>query len=185
MIVDNINVFDGKFLKEKFIFNIFGYSRTLAIGNIVSFLGGLDYREKDNFLKAEHCINFCIELPRYDSLSGVLFNRLFLTNVAQILSTNYLNVPIEVSQNKLIVNKDHEHRGIIQKNGIVSVNLLSQINDTFIIYLGLYNKCGEEAEPRAFSMNLSKDDCEKLMNEINESFYFLSNDVFLNTCYVK
>jgi hypothetical protein len=185
MIVEDIHVFDGKQLRERFALNTFGYSRTLAIGNIISFFGNLNYREGDKFICAEQAINFCIELPKYDTLSGVLFNRLFLLNVAQILSTDYLKHPIDISQNKLIIEKEHENRGIIQKNGILSVNFMSQINDTFMIYLGLYNKCADESEARAFSMGLSTKEGEEFMSVVNESFYFLSNDVFLNTCHVK
>jgi hypothetical protein len=184
MIVDNIHVFDGRQLKERFAYNSFGYSRTLAIGNIISFVGGLNYRVKDKFIAADQCINFCLELPRYDHLSGVLFNRLFITNVAQILSTNYLKAPINVSQNELIIEKEHTNSGIVQNNGILSVNLFSYVSGSFLIYLGLYNKVGESSNPRSFSMNLNADDSKKLMEEVNHSFYFLSNDVFLNTCNV-
>lgn len=185
MIIEDLHLFDGKQLKERFALNTFGYSRTLAIGNIISFIGALNYRERDTFICSEQSINFCIELPKYDPLSGVLFNRLFLLNVAQILSTDYLKCPIEVSQNKMIIDKEHSNRDIKQNNGILSVNFNSQLNDTFMIYLGLYNICGHESESRAFSMGLSEEKAKELMSVVNESFYFLSNDVFLNTCHVK
>jgi len=184
MIVDDITVFDGKQIQERFAFDMFGYGRTLAIGNIISFIGGLNYRENDNFLCAEQCVNFCMELPKYDTTSGVLFNRLFLTNVAQILNET-LDKPIDVSQNKLIVKAEHENRGIVQNDGIVSVNFMSQVNDAFLIYIGLYNKTGDESEARAFSMDLDTEECTKLMELVHGSFYFLANDIFLNTCHVK
>ena len=182
MIVNNIYTFDGKQLKERFAYNVFGYSRTLAIGNIISFYGGLNYRVKDKFICADECLNFCLELPKYDLLSGVLFNKLFITNVAQILTTTYLNAPVQVSQNTLIVEKEHVKNGYFQKNGIVSVNLFSYVNGAFLIYLGLYNKGGESANARAFSMELNEEKSKNLMEEINQSFYFLSNDAFLGTC---
>lgn len=185
MIIEDYKLFDGKFLKERFAYNVFGYSRTLAIGNIISFVGTLNYREKDKFTAADECINFCLELPNYNCTSGVLFNRLFLTNVAQIVSTNYLNCPVQVSQQNLIVEKEHENGGIVQKNGLLSVNMCSSFNNCFLIYLGLYNKSGESAPPRAFSMNLNLEKSKKLMEEVNQSFYFLSNDIFINTSNVK
>ena len=184
MIVDNTHVFDGRQLRERFAFKTFGYSRTLAIGNIISFCGALNYRTGDNVLAAEETVNFCLELPKYDSLSGVLFNRLFIANVGQILSTSYLGCPIQISQNQLVVEKEHTNNGVKQRNGIVSVNMCSQVGDAFMIYLGLYNKTGESAITRAFAMGLNAENSKKLMEEVNQSFYFLSNDIFLNTCHV-
>lgn len=186
MIVEDIHNFDGSYLKNRFAMKHFGYSRTLAIGNIISFNGSLSYRpdKSDSVVAAEDCVNFCLELPRYDTLSGVLFNRLFITNVAQILSTEYLNAPVQVSQNSLIVEKEHKNGGVIQKNGVVSVNLYSKVGDAFLIYLGLYNNSGESGHVRAFSMKLDKEQRTKLMEQVNQSFYFLSNDTFLSTCNV-
>lgn len=182
MIIDNITVFDGSLFKKRFAYSIFGYSRTLRIGNIVSFVGPLNFRVEDTYVTGEQCINFCIELPEYDNLSGSLFQKLFLTNVAQILSTNYLKVPVEISRYELIVQKEHNNGGIIQKNGIVSNTYMKNVNGAMLIYLGLYNKTGEGANARAFAMNLNKEQSIKLMEEINQSFYFLTNDVFLNSC---
>lgn len=184
MIVENIHVFDGRQLRERFAFNVFGYSRTLAIGNIISFCGALNYRVKDKFIAADECVNFCLELPNFDVTSGVLFNRLFLLNVAQILTTNYLKAPISISQNQLVVEKEHQQGGIAQKNGIASVNLYSHVNGAFLIYLGLYNKTGESSPTRSYPMGLNAETTKNLMEEVNQSFYFLRNDIFINTCHV-
>lgn len=182
MILDNITLYDGSLLKNRFAYSVFGYSRTLRIGNIVSFVAPLNFRVGDSFITGEECVNFCIELPEYNNLSGSLFQKLFLTNVAQILSTNYLNAPVEVSRYELIVQKEHKNGGIIQKTGIVSNTYMKSCNDAILIYLGLYNKTGEGANVRSYGMALSKDQSNKLMEEVNQSFYFLANDVFLNTC---
>ena len=184
MIVEGLNVFSGNQLRERFAYNVFGYSRTMAIGNIISFCGSLDYRNKDKFLGGDECIHFCVELPEYDRRAGVLFNRLFLTNVGQILSTNFLHVPIQITQDSLVVEKAHFQGGVEQKNGVVSVNLCSQVHGAFMIYLGLYNKGGESAPARAFSMGLNASETNQLMEEVNSSFYFLANDIFLGTCRV-
>ena len=184
MIVDNTHVFDGRQLRERFAFKTFGYSRTLAIGNIISFCGALNYRTGDTVVAADETVNFCLELPNYNNLSGVLFNRLFIANVGQILSTNYLHCPVQISQNSLVVEKEHTNGGVVQKNGIVTANWCSQLGGAFMIYLGLYNKTGEGAPTRAFAMGLNAENTKKLMEEVNQSFYFLSNDIFLNTCHV-
>lgn len=184
MIVENLHLFDGKQLRERFAYKTFGYSRTLAIGNIISFCGALNYRVGDSIVAADEAVNFCIELPRYDVLSGVLFNRLFISNVGQILSTEFLKCPVQITQNTLVAEKEHTNGGVVQKNGILSVNYYSSLNGAFMIYLGLYNQVGESSNVRAFAMNLQSDDTKKLMEQVNQSFYFLSNDVFLSTCHV-
>ena len=195
MIIPNITVMDDRLLRCRFANQYLGDSRTIRIGNIISFISLVDlFDDTQSRIKplnepvrnarmtqSEEAINFCLELPELSNYAGVCFQRLFVTNVANILAVKYFKADMEIVNNDIIIKKEHKNGGINQVDGIVSINRISNVNGAILIYLGLHNKAGNMSPPRAFSLNLDRDICNKLMDSVNESFYNLANSIFLKT----
>ena len=105
MIIDNIDVYDGNIIHNRFAHQYFR-DKTLPIGNILAFRapmkveteGMIDYEDvlKDDFIYSDDAINFIWEIPGLDSFGAVAWQRLFNTQIANVLSSNYLKAPIEV-----------------------------------------------------------------------------------------
>jgi hypothetical protein len=183
MIVPTITQVNDDFLQKKFANKHLGDQRTLRIGNIVSFISPVFIKDgiPNKSYEADEAINFAIEIPEISNYAGVCFQRLFVTNVANILAVKFCKDPIEIINNDIIIKKEHSQGGIHQVDGMVSLNVIRQISGAITIYLGLYNKAGEKAIPRAYSLNFDMDTCKKLMDSVNENFYHLANGVFLST----
>ena len=182
MIIQTIKKIDNTLFDKKFANKYLTDNRTLRIGNIISALCPVELTDNDITLKGDQCINFMVELPEISNYAGICFQQLFLTHVANVLSNkNYTNGDIEIVNSDIIIKKEHTHCGIHQLDGIVSLNSIKNINGAILIYLGLYNKAGENAIPRSFSLNFDKEVCYKFMDTVNESFYHLANNIFLKT----
>jgi hypothetical protein len=177
MIFKNISQLDESFFLVKQANKILSDARTLRIGNIVSILCPVSLDK----IRSDQSINFYCEIPEISNYAGVCFQQLFLTNIANILATKYYPSNIEIVNNEIIIKKEHKHQGINQIDGVVSSTFLKRINETIIIYIGLYNFAGEKSVPRAFSLNFTEDVCKKVMDDINGNFYTLANNIFLQT----
>ena len=123
MILKDIKVYDGDLIHSRFAYKFFK-ERTLPIGNIVAFrapmkveaAGMIDSEDiiNNDFIYSEDAINFCWEIPYLDPFGAVAWQRLFNTQIANILSSKYLKSPIEVDGDDLIVHKEHNQGGITQ-----------------------------------------------------------------------
>jgi len=60
----------------------------------------------NDFIYSDSAINFVWEIPGLNSFGAVAWQRLFNTQIANILSTRYLNAPIEVDGDDLMVHKE-------------------------------------------------------------------------------
>ena len=126
MILKDIKVYDGNLLHSRFAYRFFK-ERTLPIGNIIAFrapmkveaAGMIDSEDiiNNDFIYSDDAINFLWEIPNLDSFGAVAWQRLFNTQIANILSSKYLNAPIEVDGDDLIVHKEHAQGGVTQTKG--------------------------------------------------------------------
>jgi len=191
MIIKNFDIYDGSILQDRFVYDFFK-TRVLRTGNIIAFRAPMKVDEKfmvdkedlenDDFIFSDDAINFCIEIPDISLFAGVCFQRLFVSIVANILASKYLQCNIEVEGDDIIVHKEHEQGGIVQKKGKASVSIAKQVNGAVLIHLGINIKAGKKAPAYAFSTNLTDEQCEQFMREIIEMFYGLANDIFVSTC---
>jgi len=178
MIIQGYNLLERSFLEQKQINKLLGDQRTLRIGNIISFTCETDI---DN-IKADQMINFYCEIPDISNYAGVCFQQLFIANIANILAKSYFDAPIEIINNEIIIKKEHKNQGINQLDGIASATRIKRLQDTIIIYVGLYNTIEKRTSiPRAFALNLPQDKYNKFMDEVNGNFYTLANNIFLQT----
>ena len=132
MIVTDIDVYDGALIHDRFAYKYFR-NKTLPIGNILAFRapmlveadGMIDLEDtlKNDYIYSDDAINFVWEIPNLDFFGAVAWQRLFNTQIANLLSMQYLNAPIEVDGDDLIVHKEHEQHGIVQPKGKCSVSI--------------------------------------------------------------
>jgi hypothetical protein len=99
MIIKNLNLIERPFFDQKQINKYLGDQRTLRIGNIISFTSQVDL----NTIRADEMINFYCEIPEISNYAGVCFQRLFVTNVANIIAIKYYKEPIEIHNNDIII----------------------------------------------------------------------------------
>lgn len=189
MIIEQ-KLYDGNLIHKRFAYNHFR-ERTLPIGNIVAFRapmlveadGMIDEEDiiKGEFIYSDDALNFCWEIPGMDPVGAVAYQRLFNTQVAHILSSKYLNKPIEVDGDDLIVHAEHEQGGIVQQKGKCSVSITYSSNNVAIGHTGINIVAGRRAPAHAFSTNLTDEQVDKFMKEVIDMFYTLNDDLFIAT----
>lgn len=191
MILNNIETYDGSLLHSRFAYKFFR-EKTLPIGNIIAFRspmlveadGMIDSEDiiKNEFIYSDDAINFLWEIPCLgDPFGAVAWQRLFNTNLANILSSIYLNAPIEVDGDDLIVHKEHEQNGVKQSKGKCSVSITYVRDQVALGHTGINITAGDKAPDHAYSTNLSTPEATTFMKEVVEMFYHMNDDMFLAT----
>jgi len=190
MIIKDIKEYDGKLLHARFAYKFFR-ERTLPIGNIIAFRapmkveveGMIDSEDvlNNDYIYSDDAINFLWEIPYLDSFGAVAWQRLFNTQIANILSTKYLKAPIEVDGDDLIVHKEHNQGGITQPKGKCSVSITYTKNGVALGHTGINISAGKKAPAFAFSTKLTDEAAESFMKEVVELFYRLNDDIFIAT----
>lgn len=190
MILSNIKVYDGKLLHSRFAYNFFR-EKTLPIGNIIAFRapmqveteGMIDSEDvlNNDFIYSDDAINFLWEIPNLDAFGAVAYQRLLNTQIANILSTKYINAPIEVDGDDLIVHKEHTQGGVTQQKGKCSVSITYTKNNVALGHTGINILAGKKAPAFAFSTNLTDEQVNSFMKDIIELFYTMNDDIFIAT----
>lgn len=189
MIIEQ-KIYDGKLLHARFAYKFFR-EKTLPIGNIVAFRapmkveteGMIDSEDvlNNDFIYSDDAINFLWEIPYLDAFGAVAYQRLFNTQLANILSTQYLKAPIEVDGDDLIVHKEHSQGGVTQPKGKCSVSITYVKNSVALGHTGINISAGKKAPAFAYSTNLTDEQAIQFMNQIIELFYTLNDDIFIAT----
>jgi hypothetical protein len=189
MIVTDIPVYDGDILHSRFAYKFFR-NKTLPIGNILAFrapmkveaAGMIDLEDTlaNDYIYSEDALNFLWEIPNMNELGAVAWQRLFNTQVANILN-KYINAPIEVDGDDLMVHKEHDQHGIIQPKGKCSVSITYCTNGTALGHTAINVTAGRQAPAFAFSTNLSDNDCDSFMKDVIDMFYAMNDDMFVAT----
>ena len=154
MIVKDINIYDGSLIHNRFAYKYFR-NKTLPIGNILAFRapmrveadGMIDLEDtlKNDYIYSDDAINFVWEIPGLDFFGAVAWQRLFNTQMANVLSTHYLKAPIEVDGDDLIVHKEHDQHGIIQAKGKCSVSITYTKDNAAIGHTAINVSAGRSA----------------------------------------
>jgi len=190
MIVKDIGLYDGNIIHDRFAYKFFR-NKTLPIGNILAFRapmtveadGMIDLEDtlRNDYIYSEDAINFVWEIPGLDAFGAVAWQRLFNTQVGNLLSTNYLKVPIEVDGDDLIVHNEHEQHGIIQPKGKCSVSITYAKNGAALGHTAVNVTAGRKAPAFAYSTNLSDQACDEFMKQVIDLFYQMNDDMFIAT----
>lgn len=183
------NCYTGPLLHNRFAYRYFK-DRVLPQGNIIAFrapakveaAGMIDMEDVLNgdFIYSEDMMHFLYEVPILsDPFGAVAFQRLFNSLIANVLSVNYLNAPIEMKGDDLIVHKSFVQNGVEQPKGKASVSIVHVKNGVTLGHTGINVKAGNSAPVFAFSTNLTDQQAENFMNDCINVFYSLVEDLFV------
>jgi hypothetical protein len=182
--------YNGSLIHNRFAYKFFR-DKTLPIGNIVAFRAPMKVEaegmiDSEDILNADYIysddtINFCWEIPGLDPFGAVAWQRLFNTQIANVLSTKYINAPIEVDGDDLIVHKEHNQGGITQTKGKCSVSITVSNNNVALGHTGININAGKKAPAFAYSTNLTDEQAQAFMKDIIDIFYQMNDDIFLAT----
>lgn len=190
MIIKDIAVYDGMLIHKRFAYTYFR-KKTLPIGNIIAFRapmnvqadGMIDSEDvlQNDYIYSDDAINFCWEIPNVEPYGAVAFQRLFNTHIANILF-KIIQKPIEVSGDDLMVHESFEGSdGSLQNEGKCSVSITYVKDHVAIGHTGINVNAGRKAPPFAYSTKLTDEQVEGFMKQVVESFYNLSDDIFIAT----
>lgn len=190
MILNDVKVYDGNLIHSRFAYRYFR-DKTLPIGNIVAFRAPMKVEaegmiDSEDILNADYiysddAINFCWEIPGLDPFGAVAWQRLFNTQIANVLSTKYINAPIEVDGDDLMVHKEHNQGGITQTKGKCSVSITVSNNNVALGHTGININAGKKAPAFAYSTSLTDEQAQAFMKDIIDIFYQMNDDIFLAT----
>lgn len=189
MIINDIPVYDGVALHSRFAYKYFR-NKVLPIGNIIAFRapakvetdGLIDQEDALNkdFIYSDDMVHFLYELPLIqESFGAVSYQRLFNTQVANILSNKYLKAPIEVDGDDLMVHKEHNQGGITQQKGKCSVSIVHVKGEAALGHTGINIVAGKKAPAFAYSTNLTNEQVNEFMSDIVNMFYTMNDDIFV------
>lgn len=191
MILENIPVYDGVLLHNRFAYKYFR-KKCLPIGNIIAFRapakveteGLIDQEDalSQDFIYSDDMVHFLYEIPLItESFGAICYQRLFNTNIANILSTKYLKAPIEVDGDDLMVHKEFTQGGVTQPKGKCSVSIVHVKDGAALGHTGINIQAGKKAPAFAYSTQLSVPDAHNFMSDIINSFYQINDDIFIAT----
>ena len=188
MIITDQKIYDGSFIHKRFAYKYFK-DKTLAIGNIVSFVAPVevtlnlidleDSLEKD-YIYSDSMVNFCWEIPNLDPFGAVCFQRLYNTNIANILH-NIIKKPIVMKGDDIMVHAEHNQGGIVQTKGKASVSITYSKDNVAIGHTGINITAGKRAPAFAYSTNLTPEQVQQFQTEAINMYYSMVDNIFVAT----
>ena len=188
MIITDQKIYDGSFIHKRFAYKYFR-DKTLAIGNIVSFVAPVevtlnlidleDSLEKD-YIYSDSMVNFCWEIPNLDPFGAVCFQRLYNTNIANILH-NIIKKPIVMKGDDIMVHAEHSQGGIVQTKGKASVSITYSKDNVAIGHTGINITAGKRAPAFAYSTNLTPEQVQQFQTEAINMYYSMVDNIFVAT----
>lgn len=190
MILPAITNYNGDLIHKRFAYQ-FLRDRVHPLGDVVCFRGGMnvttnlidqeDLLNKDYILSSD-AVNFIWEIPNLCPLGAVAFQRLFNTQIANILSTRYIHKPIEVDGDDLLVHDEFTGSdGSAQTRGKASVSITYSTNNVAIGHTGINIDAGKGAPNFAYSTRLSDEQVASFMEDVNATFYNVLRDMNIAT----
>jgi hypothetical protein len=188
----NIDKYDGNLLHGRFAYKFFK-DKVLPIGNILCFRapmevladGMIDQEDIDRqeFIWSDDAINFLWEIPILDNAFGaVAYQRLLNTHIANLLSSaKYLNCPVRMDGDDIMVEKEFTQGGVTQQEGKVSVSITYVKSGVALGHTALNIKAGKKAPAFAFSTEFNDEVAEEFMKDVQKIFYELNDDMFIAT----
>lgn len=190
MVLDNKLNYSGDLIHKRFAYQ-FLRDKVSPVGDIICFRGVMnvttnlidqeDLLNKDYIFSADS-MNFVWEIPNLCPFGAVAFQRLFNTQIANLLSVKYLGKPIEVDGDDLLVHDvfvgsdNQEH-----KKGKASVSITYSSNGVAIGHTGINVDAGKSAPGFAYSTKLNDQQVQEFMQDVNDMFYIMTHDAYVAT----
>lgn len=186
-----VAIYSGEILHKRFAYRYFK-NNVRPQGDIIAFRapakveadGMIDLEDvlSNDFIYSEDMIHFLYEIPILGNPFGaVAFQRLFNTQIANILSRDYIKAPIEMKGDDLIVHRDFVQRDTPQQQGKASVSIVHVKDNVTLGHTGINNVAGTQAPVFAYSCNFLEDNIDNFMNDVIQSFYTLTDNIFVAT----
>ena len=184
-------IYDGELLHSRFAYRYFK-SRVLPQGNIIAFrapakveaAGMIDLEDilSADFIYSDDMIHFMYEIPILSSPFGaVAFQRLFNSNIANVLGSKYIKAPIEMKGDDMIVHRTFTKNDITQEKGKASVSIVYVKDNVAMGHTGINVRAGSRAPSFAFSTELTDEQSKAFMEDCIEVFYQMVEDIFVAT----
>lgn len=190
MIITDQKIYDGNLIHSKFAYNYYR-DKISALGDIVAFRapakveveGMIDKEDvlSNDFIYSDDMIHFCIEIPNICPVGMVAFQRLFNTQIANILSSKYLKKPIEVDGDDMMVHDEFNNKNVTLTKGKCSVSICYVNNNTGLMHTGINVLAGAKAPIFAYSTKLTDEQIANFMSDCVLCFYNLTHDMFIAT----
>jgi hypothetical protein len=190
MILENIDVYDGTYLRKRFAYDHF-LDKTQPIGNIIAFRAPVNVEvknlvDKDKIIQGDSIVsgdvvNFCMEIPNISMFAGICFHRIFNSCIGNILASEFLKCDIEIDGTTITICKEYKEDGIIRTKGVASISDINRVDDAVLIYTGININAGKKANLNAYSTHLNDDQCVIFMRQGIEFFYSVLHEIFVET----
>lgn len=161
--------------------------KALPSGNVLIFPGsfnpgkGYDFSQfsMDEMQEALHVV---YENPLIqNSVSGALFSHFLVSSIANILSHEFLKMPLSVNMDNILVNREFKRKGLIQNQGVLNMAKYRIVNDCVLGHVALCNKAGENAPAYVYEMNMTDEQMQRLSQTIVDMYYKITDSVFLRS----
>jgi len=161
--------------------------KALPSGNVLVFCGELDPGQGYDFSQysidyMEEAIHFVYENPMIqDAVSSALFSHFMASSIANILSQEFLKMPLSVNMDTILVNTEFKRKGIIQKQGILNISRFRVVNSACLGHIALCNKAGDKSPIYTYEMNFSDEKLELFSKTLVDMFYRTTDAIFLKS----
>lgn len=180
--VTGCDYYDGSIFKSKFAYRFLG-SKMQPLGNIISFIAPaiVSGTTSENNFKSDNMVNFLMEIPNVDIWGAVVFQRLYNSIIANILSDS-MNCQAEVEDGNIFLRKEVTRNGVILSRGVVSMTNVSVRQDSALIYTGINLIASPNAPAWQYSTSLNPHDARRLQVCGEEAFGQTIGSIFYATC---
>lgn len=191
MIVNNIELYDGKLIHNRFAYKYFR-KNVSPYGNIIAFRAPMkveaegmidleDVIDKD-YIASKDAINFCWEIPGLDPFGAVAFQRYFNLNMAFYLK-QYLppGQSFDVRGDDILVvfPEGETHNNFTR--GKLSVSITYSNNGVAIGHTGINIDPGSEAPAFAIGLPITDEQVNEVMDKITALFNNIVRDMYTAT----
>ncbi len=183
MILKEQKKYDGSDIHQRFAYN-FLRKKVHPNGDVIIFRGPMDVTtnlidQEDllnkDYIWSDDAVNIIWEIPNLCPFGAVAFQRLFNTQIASLLSA-YCKETVTVDGDDIMIGNSK-----IEELMKASVSITVSKNNVALGHTGINIKAGAKAPSFAYSSNLTNDQVEKFMRDIEQMFYANVNDIFIAT----
>jgi hypothetical protein len=178
--------FNVEIINKRFVHSYFR-DKALPSGNVIVFTGNVNPGKGYDFSQfgideMQEALNIVYENPLvHDSVSGALFSHFLVSSIANVLSQEFLKIPLAVNMDNIIVNREFKRKGLIQNQGVLNIARYRILNGCGLGHIALCNIAGENSPAYTYEMNLNEEQMNKLSQTIVDMFYKITDSVFLKS----